>query len=144
MASLAVVWLWTANALAVEIQIFGKPQRLGEPALALLQVSRSLPLPQSVGQITVDLLKEKKVPFEGGVYGISNMFELGQDVEVISDNEMLAYGWCFELDGVVPETMADQTLVLSPTSRLIWFYAYAHYKNGQWIAQCRPAGLLRR
>ena len=76
--------------------------------------------------------------FEGGTYGITQMFGLGNDIDVISNEEMKAYGWCFSLDGVVTETMADDTLILSQDSKLRWFYGYAHHLRGEWIAQCVP------
>jgi hypothetical protein len=53
---------------------------------------------------------------------------------------MKAYGWCFRLNGEVPELMANEVTDLRENDVIEWYYAYAHYRGGQWIAQCRPLG----
>lgn len=136
MKAILVIWclvLAPLSARAMEFEVVGKR---GE---RLLATTPAPALPASVGAITVGELTASGIAFGGGDFGISEMFGLGQDIDVISDTEMKAYGWCFSVDGVVAETMPDKTTVTLPDSRLRWFYAYAHYLNGDWIAQCVPA-----
>jgi hypothetical protein len=91
----------------------------------------------SLGKITVDFFKQKQLNFEGNESGIVSINQLGNWIDVISDTEMKAYGWCFSINGEVPETMSDQTFLTNQNDKIRWFYAYAHYLNGEWIDQCR-------
>lgn len=93
-------------------------------------------MPSTVGDISVQVFDAAQIKYEGGSYGFSKIYDLGQDIDVISDTEMKAYGWCFAINGEVPETMPDKTEVLHQESVIEWYYAYAHYKGGEWIGQC--------
>ena len=127
---LTALCLCTSAAQAVSFRIVGKNDE------SLFQVSLKVAVPTVVGSATVTALEQNTIPFEGSAYGISKIFELGQDIEVISDTEMKAYGWCFAIDGLVAETLPDETLILKQVTTIEWFYAFAHYKNGNWIGQC--------
>ncbi len=122
--------LFCAQAQALTLEIIGKR------GASLLKTNQQISLPTNVGQVSFQILQENKIPFHGGSYGFDSIFNLGQDIKAISDVEMKAYGWCFSIDGFVPETMADKTPMPDTNSSIIWFYAYAHYKDGRWIAQC--------
>jgi hypothetical protein len=102
----------------------------------LLSDTVTVQLPVSVGELSVRVFDTHSTPYKGGVYGFTEIYGFGQDIEVISDVEMKAYGWCFSVDGLVPETMADATPIVNQNSHVRWFYAYAHYTNGEWVAQC--------
>lgn len=93
-------------------------------------------LNESLGKITIEFFKNKNLKFEGNETGIVSINQLGNWVDVLSDNEMKAYGWCFSINGEVPETMSDQTLLTNQNDHIRWYYAYAHYLNGEWVAQC--------
>lgn len=122
--------LLPAVGFAISFEVLGKN---GSPILRT-EVIPTLPL--NVGEMSVQVLETHQIPFQGSVYGISKITDLGQDIEVISDFEMKAYGWCFSIDGVIPETMPDQTPLLAEAKHIQWFYAYAHYYKGEWIGQC--------
>ena len=119
------------SAQALSFKITGKNQEL------LFNEELSPNLPSSLGQVSLDLFNQRQIPYQGGVFGFSKIFEIGQHIEVISNQEMKAYGWCFSVDGVAPDTMADETLLENPDSQIHWFYGYAHFKDGEWIAQCQ-------
>lgn len=118
------------QAGAISFKVIGKNREV------LLRQEKSVGLPSSIGQISLDIFDDKKIPYVGGVYGFASLFNLGQDIDVISDTEMKAYGWCYSVDGLVPETMADQTVLGHQDAVIEWYYAYAHYKDGVWIGQC--------
>lgn len=115
---------------AVTIKVVGQKKHM------LFYKIPTTKIPSNVGDISVKIFDIHKVPYEGGNYGFSRIFDLDQNIEIISDTEMKAYGWCFSLDGVVVDTMADQTPVTNQKSVIEWFYSYAHYKDGDWIKQC--------
>ena len=96
----------------------------------------------SVGGETIDFLQSKGIPYEGSILGLGRVFNSpnGLDsMEVISDTEMMAYGWCFEIDGLVPEVYANEVAITPETQKVVWFYGYAHYVSGQWISQCEKS-----
>lgn len=93
---------------------------------------------RTVGELTIDVLEKTGTPYLGNSRGLNQIYHspIGMDaLEVISDNEMMAYGWCFEIDGKITETLADETN-LDGIKRIKWFFGYAHYLNGDWVGQC--------
>jgi hypothetical protein len=131
----------SALALDVKIELVGKP---------LLHVKNRKVAPgESVGALTTAVLTEAanlgSLSFDGDEGGLRSVNGVGSALEILSDAEMRAYGWCYAVDGVVSELMADQFFLdsLSPApKRLRWFYAYAYYDHGAWTKQCEPADHL--
>jgi hypothetical protein len=131
--TLLILLIFSQSSFALHFEIRGKKQ-----ILSFSQDFKSL-LPRTIGDITIEVLEKNQIAYEGSTAGLNSLMGLGNDMEVLSDQEMKAYGWCFSLDGKVPETMSDETLVITQDSSVVWFYAFAHYKNGQWIKQCSPS-----
>ena len=121
-------------AQAVTFKVIGKN---GE---VLASGEQNVSLPQTVGQVSVDFFNTFAVPFVGDIDGIVSIHGLGSDMDLISDSEMKAYGWCYSIDGVVPEDFVHKISIDAQKTELIWFYAYAYYKSGQWTHQCVPHG----
>ena len=64
-------------------------------------------------------------------------------LEILGPQEMRSYGWCYEVDGVSPEFFPHE-YTLTPVNKSVrWYFAYAHYLNGEWIRQCAPAHEIR-
>jgi hypothetical protein len=96
----------------------------------------------NAGEVSLHVLDRNRIPYKGTTAGLNQVFDtaIGLDaMETISDNEMLAYGWCFEIDGEVPEVFPDRIIVKRTMKSIKWFYGYAHFKDGEWIAQCVPS-----
>ena len=95
---------------------------------------------KNLGELTIALLTDFKIPHTGTSYGLVSLYNIQQDIEVISDTEMKAYGWCYLVNEVLSEKMLNEVLIdsLPHNSELNikWYYGYAHYKNGEWISQC--------
>ncbi len=97
---------------------------------------------QSVGAFTLEGLDQLGLRYEGTERGLNTIEDsvVGMDaLEILSDTEMRAYGWCFSINGQVPEEFADVIPLTSATDKVVWFFAFAHYLEGEWIAQCVPA-----
>ncbi|PIP93079.1 MAG: hypothetical protein COW00_19095 [Bdellovibrio sp. CG12_big_fil_rev_8_21_14_0_65_39_13] len=122
---------FTTSAYALSFQISYKGNVL------FSQNHYDIDLQEHLGIPTLELLNQSGLDFEGGSYGVKSISGLGNKIESVSSTEMKAYGWCFSIDSQVPETMIDETFASTQDSQLRWFYAYAHFKNGQWIAQCQ-------
>ena len=96
---------------------------------------------KNVGLVTLEALEYFNISFQGSEQAFNSMFQTptGLDaLEVISDSEMMAYGWCFSVNGVSPEVFPDKVL-LEESDEVLWWFGYAHYRNGQWITQCTPS-----
>ncbi len=97
---------------------------------------------QSVGAASIATLDQNEVSYQGNEAGLNSAFDtpIGLDaIEVISESEMRSYGWCFEIDGMIPEVYSNQFPLTDVKSEIKWFFGYAHYLNGQWVSQCEPA-----
>lgn len=95
----------------------------------------------SVGTMTIDTLKTYSIPFLGTEQGMNSIFDTPTGLaamEVISDTEMLAHGWCYSVNGFEPNTYPNEVM-LKNGDNILWWFGYAHYKDGQWITQCTPA-----
>jgi hypothetical protein len=101
---------------------------------------------ETVGDATLHVLSRSGLTFEGNERGIHSIMgtPIGVEaLEVISDQEMRAYGWCYEVDGISPEEFPHQVALSKDSKKVRWYFAYAHFLNGSWIAQCAPAYKLQ-
>jgi len=127
-------------ALAAHIEFIGPCS--AKPLLSA-RAQESAP---HVGAASIEVLERFGVDYQGTERGLNSAFgtAVGMDaLEIISDSELRSYGWCFSVDGVVPEVFADSIALTEVRHSVRWFFAYAHYRNGEWVAQCRPAHLLK-
>lgn len=100
----------------------------------------------SLGDWTIQSLQENKIPFEGSASGIRSIYDSPTGdaaLEVLSETEMRAYGWCVSINGEQPGVMPDQVILTDPNSEVVWFYAYTLYDRGQWKDVCTPSHLIR-
>jgi hypothetical protein len=122
------------EASAVTLEFVGPCSR--QP---LLSENIDFPLAKNVGELTVSILDLHRIPYRGSPGGIAEAFGAPSGLDanvVISDEEMLSYGWCFSVDGVAPDVYPDQIPLISKIRKIEWFYAYSHYVRGEWVAQC--------
>ena len=99
----------------------------------------------NVGLVSVEALRQAKVPYIGDESGLASIFgtPVGDAaIELISDRELRAYGWCYEVDGRQPDVMPDQVR-LTGAEHIRWFYAFSENKNNEWVSYCVPAFMVR-
>lgn len=100
-------------------------------------------LSQSVGEISIEIFQANKIPYVGVPEGFNSILNtpIGIDaIEVVSDTELRAYGWCYTVNGKIPEEMPHQKHLVSQSDKLIWFYGYSTNKNNEWQDDyCSPA-----
>ncbi len=100
----------------------------------------------TVGDATVRTLEAKRIPFQGTERAINTIMNIpgkDQTLEILSDKDMRAYGWCFDVDGEVPEIYPDEIPLDESMKKIRWFHGYAEMKNGQWVSQCKETAKLR-
>lgn len=96
----------------------------------------------TVGDLTVHFLNKNNIPFKGSERGILSVFNspYGDDaVEVISDTELRAYGWCYFVNDMGPDVFADEYPLDASVKKIEWLFGFAHYKDGVWLTSCTPA-----
>lgn len=95
-----------------------------------------------VGELTIHFLTKNKIPFVGTEQGIHRIYNTpvgDAALEVLSDTEMRAYGWCYYVDKLESAVYADEFPLDDTVKKVEWIYGFAHYKNGEWLSTCRPA-----
>ncbi len=100
----------------------------------------------TVGEATVKTMWARKIPFQGtdrAINTIMNIPAKDQTLEILSDTDMRAYGWCFDVDGEIPEEYADQFPLHEGMKKVRWFHGYAEMKGGQWVSQCQETAKLK-
>jgi hypothetical protein len=99
-----------------------------------------------VGSLTVSVLNDHDIPFVGSESGINSIFGTPTGdaaIEVIDDRSMRAYGWCYSVDGVVPDVMPDAYELTGTEASIAWFFAYSSYEDGAWRRYCVPTHVER-
>lgn len=97
---------------------------------------------ENVGALSIEFFEDQSIPYTGSVAGFSsiNHSPSGMDaIEVLSDTKMRAYGWCFSINGVIPDTLTSETFVAKQNDYISWFYAYSTYDQGVWTDYCVPS-----
>lgn len=98
-------------------------------------------LTKSVGEVSIEIFNQNKIPYIGTDAGFNsiNNSPTGLDaMEVISDTEMRAYGWCYTVNGQVLTAMPDQMKLKTQQDTLNWFYGYSTNIKNQWKDYCSP------
>lgn len=97
----------------------------------------------SVGALSVQVFEENKIPYIGSEEGFNSIIGTPTDhnsMEIVSKDEMRAYGWCYSVNGQFPEQMPNEVFFTENNAELVWFYAYSTVKNNQWQEDyCTPA-----
>ncbi len=99
----------------------------------------------SLGDLVVKLLDKNKISYTGSKYGISsiNNSPISDDsLIILSDSEMLAFGWCYEINNRIPEKMPNEIILDSNVKSIRWYFGFAHYLKGEWISQCQEDRVL--
>lgn len=130
------------SSMAVTIEVVGPCSS----APILQSKIETVDLSLSIGKITVDYLTKSKIPFIGSEVGIASIDNsaIGDEaIEIVSDTEMRAYGWCYTINGERPELMPNELYLTNKTDTITWFYAYATYNTNGWTDYCTPANTLK-
>lgn len=101
-------------------------------------------MPVTLGTLTNEVLehalfRKQIAEYQGNDGGVLSINRLGNALEVLSDTEMNAYGWCYKVDGVAADLLANQYELTGNESTIEWFYAYARLEKNIWTSMCVPA-----
>lgn len=137
-AFLSLTLALSFSAQAITFDVVGpcseKPVYSGEMAVPDLKAS--------VGKVSVDAFVQNNIPFDGSEVGFSSILgtPVGWDsIEVLSDKKMRAHGWCYTVDNIAPDVLPGDYFFATDNAKLVWFYGYSTYDNGQWVDYCVPS-----
>lgn len=134
---LSLILVFSLNAHAVTFEVTGPCNEISE-----FSGSYIIDLSKNVGEATLKIFSDEKIPFVGSVEGISSILNTptGLDaIEVISDTKMRAYGWCFSINGHIPDVLMNEVYFTKQNDKLSWFYAFSTYDQGVWTDYCVPS-----
>lgn len=99
---------------------------------------------ETLGSLTDQLLREAVAQnqlhaYLGSNQGVTSINDLGSALEVLSDTEMNAFGWCYQIDGDTSDRLAHEYALTGKEQAIEWYYAYAHLNRNEWTAMCVPA-----
>jgi hypothetical protein len=92
----------------------------------------------SLGELSIRALEGLALPYLGSDAGINSIFNTptGLDaMEVLSDTDMRAYGWCYLVDGELVDRYAND-IPSKGIDTVTWFYGYALMENATWVSMC--------
>jgi hypothetical protein len=98
---------------------------------------------KTVASITHDFFNTKNISNQSTPNAITSILNTptGLDgYEVISDEEMFVYGWCYSVNGTQPDKLMSEVEV-NENDNIEWFYGSAHYLKGKWLTYCEPSYL---
>lgn len=135
MHKLALLTLISTFSFAATFEFVGPCQRA-----PLFETQIQTKVGATVGSATIALLNQFEISHQGTQRGMNSIFDTptGLDaMEILSDTQMNAHGWCYSINGLSPEVYPDE-VVLTNDDHVMWWFGYAHYDSGTWITQCEP------
>lgn len=105
----------------------------------------------NVGELSLDVLEANSIQNLSSQFGISQLMNspIGIDaMEVLSDTVMRSHGWCYSVDGEVPELLMNEFELTGEEKVITWFMGYSTYvgnmQTGEatWEGQCIPSNSL--
>ena len=128
----------TSDAAQFEVRGYGP----------ILNVETSIQKGESVSRMTATLLARAKEShlisnyFFNGL-GVESITPLGQAplgffVEAQNEKELRAYGWCYSVDGITPDLLADEYRLQGTEEKITWYFGFATRILGNWETQCTP------
>lgn len=101
---------------------------------------------ENVGEATIYALDHSGLEYVGNEIGIHKIGDtpVGDDaLEIINRLEMRSYGWCYSVDGKIPEVLPPSFNLSGKEKKITWFFGYAYYRSGLWLSQCEKVSLLK-
>jgi|SaaInlStandDraft_5_1057022.scaffolds.fasta_scaffold155906_2 hypothetical protein len=135
--SLIIITLFANNALALTFNIIN----LCDNSLYLSK-KITVDLQTNIGEISIKTFNDNQIPYIGSIHGMNSILNTltGTDAyEVLADNHMRVYGWCYEVNGIQPSILTSEyKITKNSNDNITWFYGYAELINNDWISYCTP------
>ena len=134
----AVIYLFAGGLYAANIKLIGPC--FEKPVLE--KDFKIKDFKDNAVKISDKIFKDNGILYEGNDDGFTSILGApsGADaMEHVSHRKMRVYGWCFTVNGVLPEVMPGDFYFNKASDRIVWFYGYSTYDKGQWKDYCAPS-----
>ncbi len=135
---IVVVFLLLATKQSVASQVVIDHPCLDQP---ILEASDNLiTSDETIFSLTKKLILGHKIESQlaqNGVISILNYLGPDQSLEIISETKLRAYGWCYSINGEIPDLMPDEIKIKTNDS-IKWFLSFSTYDSGKWVDYCVP------
>lgn len=137
---IAVISLFSFSSMAITFEVIN-------PCSLKFEVQENISIlnTTNVSAITHYLLSYSNIDYVGDDVNILSIMKTpysNDAFEVVNKNHYRSYGWCYEVDNMVPDVTMDKFVIDPMThSKITWFYGYADLVNGKWINYCEPVYL---
>jgi hypothetical protein len=109
---------------------------------AVYETSIQLEHNSTVGDLSLYFLERAGLDFAGNRNGVNTLLGtvVGDEaMEIISNEQMRVYGWCYEVNGKYPEMLMSEFIIEpNQVQSITWFYGYAELIKHDWISYCIP------
>jgi len=97
----------------------------------------------TVGHLSKYVFEKFKVPFIGDEFSFQSILHTPVNAEAIqriSHSKIRIYGWCFEVNNIMPEAPVHTYIIsANKNTHLRWYFGYAERVNHNWTEYCKPA-----
>ena len=96
----------------------------------------------SATKISIEIFKDNGIAYQGDEDGFTSILNTpsgAEAIEMVSRGKMRFYGWCFSVNGVLPQTMPSAFYFSNASDKITWFYGYSTFDNGKWTDSCQPS-----
>lgn len=107
----------------------------------------------TVGELTLDTFRKYNIQNKSSEIGVSQILSSPtglEAMEVLSDTVMRSHGWCYSVDGQIPEVLMNEVYLTGNEKVISWFMGYSTYigdpETGEsiWEGQCVPSNSLEQ
>ena len=105
MKAIIFIFLISINISAIEFKVIGA---CSSDILFKTTITKKY---SNVADLTIETLTENEVPHIAGIHGVNQIYDspMGMDAyEILSKYEMRAHGWCYSVDGKIPEVLMNE------------------------------------
>ena len=95
---------------------------------------------ETIFSLTKELIQDNKIKADLGDNGIRSILDYvgeNKSLQKINTHIFRAYGWCYTINGEIPDVMPDQIKIKNKDS-IKWFLSYSTYDNDRWVDYCVP------
>ena len=98
--------------------------------------------------LSLAVFTQNNIQNQSSEFGVAQLMNspIGIDaMEVLSDTVMRSHGWCYSVDGEIPELLMNEMKLTGEEKVITWFMGYSTYigdpQTGDaiWEGQCIPS-----
>lgn len=98
--------------------------------------------PATVSDVVRFFFPAFEIPYQATETNMLHIFNtpFGEEaIEIVKKEHFRVYGWCYEVDGVMPDVTMDRFTIDPVSTHVVrWFYGFSENIEGKWVNYCEP------